>query len=80
MLSLVQNPAVELKGVVFTYGYNRVLNDADLEIFYGEAIAIIGRSGAVKTNLLKIVAGLLKPGKGLLRSLGVSLQASALIS
>ena len=70
MLSLAQGPAVELRGVVFSYGDKRVLNGVDLEVFHGEAIAIMGRSGAGKTTLLKIIAGLLKPGEGVAKILG----------
>ncbi|MEM4969822.1 MAG: ATP-binding cassette domain-containing protein [Sulfolobales archaeon] len=74
MLALTQSPAVELKGAVFSYGDKRVLNGLDLEVFYGEAIAIMGRSGVGKTTLLKIVAGLLKPERGVIRILGCDLS------
>jgi ABC-type phosphate/phosphonate transport system ATPase subunit len=70
LLALTQNLVVELRGVAFSYGDKRVLNGVDLEISYGEAIAIMGRSGAGKTTLLKIIAGLLKPEKGVIRILG----------
>lgn len=41
-----------------------VLENVSLEIKRGEAIAIIGPSGAGKTTLVDILLGLLKPGSG----------------
>ncbi len=66
--------AVELRDVFFSYGSNKILNGASLEIGYGEAIAIMGRSGVGKTTLLKIIAGLLRPEKGYVKVLGCTMQ------
>lgn len=41
-----------------------VLDNVSLEIKRGEAIAIIGPSGAGKTTLVDVLLGLLKPGSG----------------
>ena len=41
-----------------------VLQDIDLQIEPGEAIAIVGVNGAGKSTLLKLIAGTLKPSKG----------------
>ena len=41
-----------------------VLKDINIEFETGKCNLIIGRSGAGKTVLLKILAGLLKPTKG----------------
>jgi phospholipid/cholesterol/gamma-HCH transport system ATP-binding protein len=47
-----------------TFGEQEVLRDIDLEFQAGKANLIIGRSGAGKTVLLKILVGLYPPSSG----------------
>lgn len=60
-----------LKGenLVKSYGFddNKViaLNHVSLEIEEGSFVAIIGRSGSGKSTLLHVLAGLIKPNKGI---------------
>ena len=46
------------------------LRDVDLDIAPGEAIGIIGQNGSGKSTLLKLVAGILKPQKGVVEASG----------
>jgi len=62
--------AVEMRDVEFSYGKLKVLSGVSLEAGFGDRIAIMGRSGSGKTTLLKIIAGLLKPDRGVVRVLG----------
>jgi|SRR5581483_5934726 len=55
---------IELKGVSKNFGERRVLDGVDLEVFQGETLVIIGRSGVGKSTILKHVAGLLAPDSG----------------
>lgn len=57
-------PLIELKGVSKAFGQNRVLDQVDLTIYRGEALAIIGPSGTGKSTILRIIAGLLAPDAG----------------
>ncbi|MEL6399174.1 MAG: ABC transporter ATP-binding protein [Cyanobacteria bacterium J06607_6] len=57
-------PLVDLRGIVKTFGTNRVLDGLDLTMYPGEAIAIIGPSGTGKSTILRIIAGLLAPDNG----------------
>lgn len=57
-------PLIELRGIRKTFGSNRVLNDLDLTMQRGEAIAIIGPSGTGKSTILRIIAGLLPADAG----------------
>lgn len=47
------------------------LDDVSFKLYPGEALAIGGRNGAGKTTLLRILAGLLRPDRGSLKSHGV---------
>jgi ATP-binding cassette subfamily C protein len=57
--------AVRLHQVVFHYGDGRrVLDDIDLEIGAGEHVAVVGASGAGKTTLAAVIAGIHPPASG----------------
>jgi osmoprotectant transport system ATP-binding protein len=52
--------AIELRGVHFARGAaGRVLHGLDLAIDEGETVALVGRSGAGKSTILKLINGLL---------------------
>jgi phospholipid/cholesterol/gamma-HCH transport system ATP-binding protein len=57
-------PLIQLKGVTKVFGSNVVLDNIDLEVYPGEALAIIGPSGTGKSTILRIIAGLLLPDAG----------------
>ncbi|NJO72948.1 MAG: ABC transporter ATP-binding protein [Leptolyngbyaceae cyanobacterium RM1_406_9] len=57
-------PLIELKGVSKSFGNNVVLDQVDLTIYRGEALAVIGPSGTGKSTILRIIAGLLAPDSG----------------
>lgn len=40
------------------------LNDVSLEVFHGETLGIVGRNGAGKSSLLRILAGIITPDRG----------------
>jgi zinc transport system ATP-binding protein len=66
----MKNLIVEIKNVCFAYNGQTVLEDINLDIRQGDFIAMIGPNGGGKTTLLKLMLGLLKPGKGSIRVLG----------
>ncbi|HEV8283250.1 MAG TPA: ATP-binding cassette domain-containing protein [Chitinophagaceae bacterium] len=49
---------------------NHVLQGIDLELYKGENIVVLGRSGSGKSVLIKIIAGLMKPDKGVVKVFG----------
>ncbi len=64
---------IELIGVSFYYGDKLILDSVNLVIKRGEKIGIVGLSGAGKTTLIEIAAGLLKPTKGKILMDGIDL-------
>ena len=58
------NPAIRVRGLVKSFGEQMVLNRIDLEVSRAETLAILGRSGAGKSVLLKLIIGLQKPDAG----------------
>ena len=46
------------------FGYQRVLEDIDLCVQAGQAVALVGPSGCGKSTLLNLAAGLLSPWEG----------------
>src|SRR5882724_6925953 len=58
----------EARGIAKSYGKGQhatnVLETLDLEIDRGEFVAVVGFSGAGKTTLVSILAGLLQPDRG----------------
>ena len=60
-----QDEVLELKDLWFSYPDGKTgLQDISLTVRKGEIIAILGENAAGKTTLLKIIAGLIKPGRG----------------
>jgi osmoprotectant transport system ATP-binding protein len=64
----MDRPFVEFEHVGFGYqGQSPVLDDFSLAVARGEVLALVGRSGAGKSTILKLVNGLLLPPSGAVR-------------
>jgi phospholipid/cholesterol/gamma-HCH transport system ATP-binding protein len=57
-------PLVELRDVWKSFEANHVLRGIGLELHRGTTLAVMGGSGAGKTVLLRIIAGLVRPDSG----------------
>lgn len=64
------NAVIALRNVQKSFGQQAVLKGVDLDVFKGENVVVLGRSGSGKSVLLKIIAGLLKPDRGSVHVLG----------
>src|SRR6201996_4019955 len=61
---------ISLRGVQKAFGEMAVLKGVDLDVFKGENVVVLGRSGSGKSVLIKIIVGLLQPDVGTVRVLG----------
>lgn len=60
---------IEIKGLTAGYDNNIVLENINLDIFENDFIGVIGPNGGGKTSLIKVILGLLKPYKGLIKNI-----------
>ena len=56
--------AVELRHVTFGYDGHIVLNDLSLRVMPGERVTLVGRTGAGKSTVFKLLMGLYAPQSG----------------
>lgn len=59
-----KNTTVKFDKVTFAYDDKTIIDHLDLTIPTGEKIALLGRSGAGKTTILKLLAGDINPNQG----------------
>ncbi len=68
------NVIVTIRELYKSFGENHVLRGVDLDIYQGENLVVLGRSGTGKSVLIKIIAGLLKPDSGMVKVLGQEVE------
>lgn len=58
------SPLIQLRSLDRRFGQQVVLRALDLDIYPGEILVVVGRSGTGKSVLLKHICGLLRPDRG----------------
>lgn len=64
------NAVISIRGLEKSFGDYDVLRGIDLDLYQGENLVVLGRSGTGKSVLIKIVSGLLKLDNGTVEVLG----------
>ena len=55
---------IEIRGLNKSFGNLPVLKEVDLDLYKGENLVVLGKSGSGKSVLIKIIVGLLRPDSG----------------
>ncbi len=61
---------ISIRGLKKSFGDNHVLRGVDLDLYQGENLVVLGRSGTGKSVLIKIISGLLTADAGEVLVLG----------
>ncbi|TXE04042.1 ABC transporter ATP-binding protein [Algoriphagus aquimarinus] len=66
----MEEKVVEIRGLEKSFGDLDVLKGVDLDLYKGENLVVLGKSGSGKSVLIKIMVGLLKQDSGSMSVLG----------
>jgi len=66
----VSEPLLRVTDVDAHYGPIQALRALSLEVHQGERVALVGPNGAGKTSTLRVVSGMIRPTRGLVRFAG----------
>ncbi|WP_461451259.1 ABC transporter ATP-binding protein [Mucilaginibacter sp.] len=69
-----KNAVISVHGLEKSFEDYHVLRGVDLELYQGENLVVLGRSGTGKSVLIKIISGLLKADKGKVEVLGKNID------
>jgi phospholipid/cholesterol/gamma-HCH transport system ATP-binding protein len=58
------DPCIKIENLNKSFGSEAVLKGLNLQVWKGETLAVLGRSGTGKSVLLKLLIGLLRPNSG----------------
>lgn len=64
------NAAISLENLTKTFGEHRAVDDLSLEIPQGTIFGLLGRNGAGKTTIIRMIMDILRPDSGTVRILG----------
>lgn len=68
--SAAKEQVIRIRDLKKAFGEMEVLRGVNLDLFKGENVVVLGRSGTGKSVLIKIVSGLLKKDSGIVNVLG----------
>ncbi|HTA14948.1 MAG TPA: ATP-binding cassette domain-containing protein [Solirubrobacteraceae bacterium] len=76
-LAITDGPAIEVRGLMKSFGDVRALDGVDLTAGQGQVLGLLGPNGAGKTTLVRVLATLLRADAGNARVLGLDVQREA---
>ena len=69
----MSEPIFRVRGLTKSYGDRRILDDLDFDVWPGECLVILGRSGTVKSVTLRQLNGLERPDSGTVEFAGTEI-------
>lgn len=64
------DPVIEIQNLKKSFGSEKILVDLDLNLYEGENLVVLGKSGSGKSVLIKLIAGLLSADGGMINVFG----------
>lgn len=61
---------IRINNVCKSFGHNRVLNGFNMELYEGENVVVMGKSGSGKSVMVKCLVGLMTPDSGYIEVMG----------
>jgi phospholipid/cholesterol/gamma-HCH transport system ATP-binding protein len=65
-----KEPVIEISNLKISFGKQEVLKNISLQLFNGENLVVLGKSGSGKSVLIKCIVGLLRSNGGTINVLG----------
>jgi phospholipid/cholesterol/gamma-HCH transport system ATP-binding protein len=69
-----KKPIIEIKNLKKSYGDNHVLEGFNMELYEGENLVIMGKSGSGKSVMIKCLIGLEEPDNGTITIMGQNIN------
>ena len=66
----IKKPILEIKDLRKSFGNNHVLNGFNLQLYEGENLVIMGKSGSGKSVMIKCLVGLMQADSGSIKVMG----------
>lgn len=63
-------PVLKIEALTKSFDNNQVLNGFSMEMYQGENLVIMGKSGSGKSVMIKCLVGLIQPDKGFIEIMG----------
>jgi len=70
-----KKPIIEIKNLKKSYGDNHVLEGFNMELYEGENLVIMGKSGSGKSVMIKCLIGLEEPDNGTITIMGQNINS-----
>lgn len=64
MAETKDNVVLSIRGMSKSFGRNRVLDHINLDVKRGTVMGLMGENGAGKSTLMKVLGGIIPPGRG----------------
>ena len=71
MSAMTPGPPVDVRGLGVSFGAVTAVDDLDLRVTSGGAVALVGRNGAGKSTTLRVLGGVLPPTRGTVMVAGI---------
>ena len=69
-----KEPVIQIKGLSKSFGTNKVLDGFDMNLYEGESLVIMGKSGSGKSVMIKCLIGLVTHDAGSIDIMGMDLD------